>query len=132
MPVEVDSAEKLEELIRSKKLVLVAVYDSLTPQGKYVSGLVDSIAFTVEPGILIVKVDWREAPDLASRLARGRSESRLQLYLDGRLVWEQIGFFNNLAADKYAIRRGILNTLREYGYTPRQLGIRLRDSLEEL
>ena len=51
---------------------------------------------------------------------------RLQLYLGGELVWEQIGVFEgNMEADKFAIRRGILMALRRRGLRPRDLGMSL-------
>ncbi len=132
MPVEVHSYEELIRITNSKKLVLVAIYDPLTPTGRYVSSLMDTLSLTFEPGIVIVKVDSRANPEIVERLAPSSREPRLVLFLDGKPIWEQIGFFTNIAADKYAIRRGILNALKQHGLTPKRLGIRLRDRLDEL
>jgi thioredoxin-like negative regulator of GroEL len=121
--IEVESLEKLREVIASSKLVLVLIYDRFSPQSRYLSSLVDDLAYRIEPQILVVKVDTSEVPEAARELGE---PPRLLLFIEGERVWQQIGFFYNYYSDMYAIRRGILYALRSRNMTPRSLGIRLR------
>ncbi len=122
MVEEVYERSRLEELIRASRLLLVLVYDSRSPYGRYLSGLVDDMARSLEPVIGVVRVDAAEAPDAARVVGR---PPRLALYIEGERVWEQIGFFYSPQSDRYAIRRGLLNALRSRGLSPARLRIRL-------
>jgi len=121
--IEVESIEKLKEIITSSKLVLLLVYEKHSPQSRYLSSLVEDLAYRVEPQILVVKVDVSEVPEAVREYGE---PPRLLLFIDGERVWQQIGFFYNYYSDMYAIRRGILYALRSRNMTPRSLGIRLR------
>ncbi len=112
-----------ERIIRENKIVLVGVFDSTNPMGRYISSLLDDISYYVEPAILVVKIDAASAERSPSL---GDTLPRLRLYYKGEQIWEQIGFFFNPMSDKHAIRRGILYALRSRGLTPRSLGISLR------
>ncbi|KSW11928.1 hypothetical protein CF15_03800 [Pyrodictium occultum] len=122
--LEVQAPNELEELIRSTRILLVLFYDSRSPNGRYLAGIVEDIARAVEPVIAVARVDAATLPGVVRRYAR--SVPRLQLYFDGEKVWEQIGFFYNSASDRYAIRRGILYALRSRNTSPSRLGISLR------
>ncbi len=121
--IEVSDPERLREIISSSKLVLVLLYEKLSPQSRYLSSLVEDLAYKIEPQILVVKVDVSEAREVSEEYG---SPPRLILFIDGERVWQQIGFFYNYYSDMYAIRRGILYALRSRNMTPRTLGIRLR------
>ncbi len=127
MVVELTSREQLESLLRSARLLLLVIYDSGDPVSRYLSSLVDSISAVLEPAVVIAKLDARTLPELLSAVGvPSASPPRLRLYLNGELLWEQIGVFEgNMYADKFAIRRGILMALRRRGLSPRDLGISL-------
>ncbi len=127
MVVELTSREQLEKLMSSARLLLLVVYDSGEPVSRYVSSLVDSISTVLEPTMVIVKLDARLLPELLSAIGvPSATPPRLRLYLNGELIWEQIGVFEgNMYADKFAIRRGILMALRRRGLKPRDLGLSL-------
>ncbi len=127
MVVEIKNRDELRELISKNKLVLIVLYDSSSPIGRYVASIADDVASVVEPVMLVAKADVRMVPDAPIELGlkKGASE-RLRLYIDGKLAWEQIGvFYGNPSADKYAIRRGILNALRSRNLSPAKLGLKL-------
>jgi thiol-disulfide isomerase/thioredoxin len=121
--IEVESLEKLKNIINSSKLVLLLIYDKYSPQSRYISSLIEDLAYKVEPQILVVKADVTEVPEVAKEYGE---PPRLLLFIEGERVWQQIGFFYNYYSDIYAIRRGILYALRSRNMTPRSLGIRLR------
>ncbi len=123
MVLELRSVEDIEELLKRSRLVLLLVYDSGSPDGRYLSALLDDIAYTLEPVFAVAKLDAAEAPDVAARYAR--SMPRLMLFYKGKKVWEQIGFFYSSSSDRYAIRRGILYALMRLGLSPSSLGVRL-------
>lgn len=123
MVYEAGEADTPEYIAGLSRLVLVLVYDSRSPTGRYLSGLLDDIARSLEPVFAVVRVDAASAPGLASRLAR--SMPRLILFYEGSKLWEQIGFFYSPGSDRYAIRRGLLQALRSRGLTPARLGVRL-------
>ncbi len=127
MVVEVTSRRQLQELIRSARLLLLAVYDSGEPVSRYVSSLLDSVSTVLEPAVVVAKVDGRLVPDAISALKLdSATPPRLLFFVNGELVWEQIGVFEgNPVADKFAIRRGILLALRRRGLRPRDLGFSL-------
>ena len=127
MVVEIRSREQLSRLMGSARLLFLVVYDSGEPVGRYVESLVDAVSRVFEPAIVVAKLDARMVPDTLEALGLGSaSPPRLRLYLNGELVWEQVGVFEgNLYADKFAIRRGILLALRRRGLSPRDLGISL-------
>ena len=112
-----------ERLIRENEIVLLGVFDSTSPIGRYVSSLLDDISYYVEPAILVVKVD---TAFVGNKPGSSNALPRLRLYYRGEQIWEQIGFFFNPISDKHAIRRGVLYALRSRGLTPRSLGISLR------
>ncbi|MET1101243.1 MAG: thioredoxin family protein [Pyrodictiaceae archaeon] len=124
MVINATSLEEVKKIIDSSKLVLLLAYDSRAPNGRYISGLIDDIAYTIEPVVSVIKVDVSDNDEILEHLSI-RSIPRLRLYLNGRIIWEQIGFFMNYSSDKYAIRRGMLKALRNYGLKPRSLGLRL-------
>jgi hypothetical protein len=105
----------------------VVVYDSGDPVSRYLSSLIDSISTVLEPAMVIAKLDARLLPELLDAIGvSSASPPRLRLYLNGELIWEQIGVFEgNPYADKFAIRRGILMALRKRGLRPRDLGLSL-------
>ncbi len=105
--------EDLDRILGRRELVLLLVYDSRTPIGKYASGLADSIAYTIEPMISLAKMDISRDRALEEAYAN-TSTPRFQLFYNGRVIWEQIGLFMSYGSDKYAIRRGILRALRRY------------------
>ncbi|ABM80767.1 hypothetical protein [Hyperthermus butylicus] len=121
--LEVETLEELRKTIEAHRLVLILVYDSQSPHGRYLASLLDDFAFKVEPVIRVVKVDAALVRDVEKELG---SPPRLLLYLEGKRIWEQLGFFYNYSSDIYAIRRGILYALRRYNITPQSLGISLR------
>ena len=121
--LEVETLEELRKTIEANRLVLILIYTSQSPQGRYLASLLEDFAFKVEPVIRVVKAD--------TALVRGVEEEfgsppRLLLYLEGKRIWEQLGFFYNYSSDMYAIRRGILSAPRRHDLTPRSLGISLR------
>jgi len=123
MPVTVTSMSELRELISTSELLLLMVYDSSRPDGRYLLGLMEDIARVLSPPFTTACVDAANTPSLARSVAS--SIPRIMLFFRGKKVWEQIGFFYNSSSDKYAIRRGILLALRNRGYKPSDLGLRL-------
>jgi len=112
-----------EKAVRENRIVLLAIFDSTTPMGRYISSLVDDVSYYLEPVILVVKIDLAHA---GPGPMHNDLTPRLRLYYMGKQIWEQIGFFFNPVSDKHAIRRGILYALRSRGLSPSSLGISLR------
>jgi len=123
MVYEAGNVEEVQALLRRTRLALLLVYDSGAPQGRYLAGLIDDIAWWLEPVFAVVRLDVSRAPGALQQF--GESHPRLILFLEGRRVWEQIGFFYNSSSDRAAIRRGLLNALRRAGLRPSALGVRL-------
>ncbi|BEP17012.1 hypothetical protein PYJP_03640 [Pyrofollis japonicus] len=119
--LELTTWDEVETVIKKSRIVLVAIYDSGNPMGRYISSLIDDISYYIEPAILVIKIDARTST-IPEKIG---SVPKLQLYYNGLRIWEQIGFFYNPVSDKYAIRRGILYALRSRGLSPRNLGISL-------
>ena len=121
---EIKSLDEFKSLLESVRIVLVLFYDSRSPTGRYLAGIIEDIAFVVEPIIAVARVDAATTPAVVNRYVS--SVPRLQLYFEGEKIWEQIGFFYNYQSDKYAIRRGILYALRSRNISPAKLGLSLR------
>ncbi len=121
MVYEAAGLEDLLRVVKSSRLVLVLVYDSRSPSGRYLSGLLDDIARSLEPVFAVVRVDT--AVDSGVEEYTGKPP-RLLLFVEGERVWQQIGFFYTPQSDRYAIRRGLLRALRSRGLTPARLGVR--------
>lgn len=122
MVLDVIDEQELERIMQRSRYVLVLVYSSAAPQGRYLSGLVDSIARSLEPVVAVVKLDSVYAPWAEDLLG---SAPRLVFFKEGRKVWEQIGFFYESTSDRFAIRRGLLYALRARGLSPSKIGIKL-------
>ncbi len=125
MVYHVSSNNELQELLGRRALVLLLIYSSQTPVGRYASGLADTLARTIEPVISLAKMDISDDVKLSSEYNVAHTDPIFRLYYQGKLLWEQIGLFMNYGGDKYAIRRGILRALRKKGITPSSIGLRL-------
>lgn len=123
MVKQVSEKEELLSILSKSRLAIVVIYDSRDVAGRYISGLIEDLSRSLEPVFSILVVDAAVSPLLARALAK--SYPRLLLYIDGKKVWEQIGFFYTSSNDRYAIRRGILMALRNRGIKLSTLGVRL-------
>ncbi len=123
MVKQVSEKEELSSILSKSKLTIIVVYDSRDVTGRYISGIIEDLSRSLEPVFSILVVDAAISPLLARTLAK--SYPRLLLYIDGRKVWEQIGFFYTGSNDRYAIRRGILMALRSKGIRLSALGVKL-------
>ncbi len=123
MVKQISEKEELLSILSKSRLAIVVIYDSRDVAGRYISGLIEDLSRSLEPVFSILVVDAAMSPLLARTLAK--SYPRLLLYIDGKKVWEQIGFFYTSSNDRYAIRRGLLMALRSRGIKPSTLGVRL-------
>ncbi len=123
MVKQISEKEELSSILSRSKLAIIVVYDSRDVTGRYISGIIEDLSKSLEPVFSILVVDAAISPLLARTLAK--SYPRLLLYIDGRKVWEQIGFFYTSSNDRYAIRRGILMALRSKGIRLSALGVKL-------
>lgn len=124
MPFEPSNIQEFEDLLRKKRVVLALYYRERGHHSTYIRRLAESLKSNIEPSIPILLVDVDCLGEVRDRYGVS-TVPRLQLFLDGSVVWEQLGVLGTISADKEAIRFGIRESLRKQGYSLKDLGIRV-------
>jgi len=124
MPFKPSSIQEFEGMLKKKRVVLALYYREGEPHSTYIRELAESLKLNIEPSIPILLVDVSRLEEVRDKYGV-TTVPRLQLFLDGNVVWEQLGVLGTISADKEAIRFGIRESLRKQGYTLKDLGIRV-------
>ncbi|HIC98743.1 MAG TPA: thioredoxin [Pyrodictiaceae archaeon] len=124
MPFKPSSIQEFENMLKKKRVVLALYYREKEHHSIYIRRLAESLKSNIEPSIPILLVDVDRLEEVCNRYGVA-SVPRLQLFLDGNVVWEQLGVLGTISADKEAIRFGIRESLRKQGYSLKDLGIRV-------
>ena len=124
MPFKPSNIQEFENVLRKKRVVLALYYREGERYSLYVRELAESLKSNIEPSIPILLVDVNRLGEVRDKYGV-TTVPRLQLFLDGNVVWEQLGVLGTISADKEAIRFGIRESLKRQGYSLKELGIRV-------
>jgi len=121
---KVQGVDELRRELRGNRLVLLFIYDSRRNPERYIKSFMEYVSRRIE-SVQVIGVDLSVNEGFREELGV-KSVPRLRLYLDSRMIWEQLGMFYSYGADAEALRFGIRESIRRRGISLRELGVRIR------
>lgn len=114
MTINITRREELTRAISSNDVVIVGYNDRNIRGAKDFDRILYELSKKVDPSVLILKVDVSQAPDLGEDVPE---LPYVRVYLKGKIVFEQHGWFGKPDLDLYVLRRSIRSVLRNLNVT---------------
>ncbi|MEM2383551.1 MAG: hypothetical protein QW521_05260 [Desulfurococcaceae archaeon] len=108
---EVTSVDEVERALRSYRVVMVEYYNPKLKESIEFTEALKIVEKTLDPSILIMRVSAINHPEL---LGDVKAIPCLKVFLDGKLVLEQMGGFGKRDFDAMILRRTIRDILKNH------------------
>lgn len=114
MTISITRREELMRAISSNDVVIIGYNDRNIKGAEDFDKILRELSKKVDPTILVLKVDVSQAPDLGEDVPE---LPYVRVYLKGKIVFEQYGWFGRPDLDLYVLRRSIRTVLRSLNVT---------------
>lgn len=108
--ITVKSKEEFIRAVSFNEVVFVNYYSKFSKNYDVMLAIGRELAKSIDSRILVIGVDVDELPELATDLP---CIPCLRVYFCGKVVFEQLSFFNELEQDVRIIRRGVRSVFRD-------------------